>query len=144
MISNTSCKQYWAMELNAMTEHIVLLWTWIWSVCMQTQEHQAGCFWLVSLPQLKIKVFPTHFQSDSWCLPCFYFICWLRDLKSYGNFVIMFSRWPWISKVAQREGCVIEETWEMGLSSCLRSVSGQRNSTNVTAPGHQPANITFE
>lgn len=32
-------------------------------------------------------------------------------------------------------------TYRRGLSSCLRSVSDQQSSTNVTPPGHQPINV---
>lgn len=146
MIYNASCKQYRTMAFNAMKECIVLLWTRIWSVCMQTQEHQTGCFCPAS-PSSKSGCFLPIPRVTHDVFTAFLLSAGSGTLKIIAV-LIMFSHWPWIAKVAQREAYVIEETWEMSgelgpAEGVCHLVWGQ-DQVRGAAPGHQPAKITFE
>lgn len=78
-----------------MAEYIVLIRTNICSMCVQTQEHQAACF----CPACQVsffystlaqnRVFLPYSQGDS-VSPLLSYICWLRHLETYSNFIHVF------------------------------------------------------
>lgn len=123
-------------------------------MCVQMQEHQGclflpcrssyfffflhqlntGCFFPIPRVTQCLLCFPISADSGTLKLTAILFmffyckVCTKRRLCDWGN--LRDVRWAL--------------TYRRGLSSCLRSVSDQQSSTNVTPPGHQPANVHLE